>query len=577
MATIRELQAALRNADAAGDAEAARALVAEINRQAGVVRNDPTEGMSGTEKFLAGAGKAFVDLGRGVGQIFGKVSTEEVDAARQRDAALMNTGAGTAGNITGAVASALPAAFLPGANTIAGGAAIGVIQGALQPVGADDNRLANAALGGAAGAFVPSAIKASKIGKAALIDPFTEKGKQRIVAGVLRRAASDPQQAAQNLATRTGRTPGFIPTVGQAADDQGLASLERTVRAVEPGAFGDVDVSQQSALVNALRGVAGTPEQRAAAVTARDAAAAPLYDAASGATIPADALESLMKRPSMQAAARAATDLAAERGGTFGTTLTDGTPAYTGQALHDLKMGLDTAIMDPQQGFMGAKKAAADATRAEYLNLLESRIPEYGQARQVFAEMSKPINQQDIGKVLYERFVPALADNSSVPFKVRADSLAQALRNGDDLASSVTGMKNAKLANIMTPEQMGTLEGVVSDAQMRAAQQAAGRGVGSDTVQKMAMSNLVAEAGLPNWMASVGRVPGGMLRTVGDLAFSKNDETLRGILAETLRDPAAAAELLKKSGIPPSVYAEWLRTGAQAPALAIPAMVQGQQ
>lgn len=578
MPTLRELQTALRNADAAGDVDAAKIIAAELNKRVGIVPREPaTSDMSGLDKFRAGFGKAIVDLGRGVGQLLGQVSQEDIDYSRSLDRDLMQTGAGTAGNISGSVAATLPAAFVPGANTIAGGAAIGALQGALQPVGTDDSRLGNIAMGGAAGALVPAAVKTGKVAKAALIDPFTDKGKQRILAGALRRAATNPEQAAQNLASRTGRTPGFTPTVGQAADDQGLAALERTVRATEPGAFGDVDTSQQAALVNALRGVAGTPEQRVAALSAREAATAPLYEAASGATIPADALEALMKRPSMQAASRAATDLAAERGGTFGTTLADGTPAYTGQALHDLKMGLDTAIMDPQQGFMGAKKAAADATRAEYLNLLESRIPEYGQARQTFAEMSKPINQQDIGKALYERFVPALADNASVPFKVRADSLAQALRSGDDLASSITGMKNAKLSNIMTPDQMSTLEGVVSDAQMRAAQQAAGRGAGSDTVQKMAMSHLVAEAGLPNWMASVGRVPGGMLRTVGDIAFSKNDETLRGLLAEALRDPKTAQELLKKTGLSQSAYAELLRAGAQAPALAIPAIVQGQQ
>jgi hypothetical protein len=37
---------------------------------------DPTEGMSGPSKFLAGAGKAFTDIGRGVGQVAGMVLLE---------------------------------------------------------------------------------------------------------------------------------------------------------------------------------------------------------------------------------------------------------------------------------------------------------------------------------------------------------------------------------------------------------------------------------------------------------------------------------------------------------------------
>ena len=64
---------------------------------------DPTEGMSGTDKFLAGAGKAMVDVGRGVRQYLpnsmGGLSNEDIAEARKLDAPLMKTGAGTAGNI----------------------------------------------------------------------------------------------------------------------------------------------------------------------------------------------------------------------------------------------------------------------------------------------------------------------------------------------------------------------------------------------------------------------------------------------------------------------------------------------
>jgi len=594
MADISQLENALRNADAAGDVQAAQMLAAEIRRQRSVVAPskpiDPTEGMSTSQKFLAGAGKAFVDLGRGAGQLargalpesmansLGLPTTADIEESRRLDAPLMRTGAGTIGNVAGSVAAALPTVFVPGANTIGGAALLGAAQGALQPVGEKDSRLQNIGTGALFGAAVPTAVKAAQIGKAALIDPITEAGRGRIVAKALRRAASNPEQAAQNLATRTAATPGFEATAGQLADDAGLASLERAARAIQPSEFGAVDTGQQAALVNALRNVAGTPEQRAAAVAARESATAPLYEAATKATFnPTPEFEALMQRPSMQAASRAASDLAAERGGTFGATLPNGQPGYTGQSLHDLKMGLDTAIMDPQQGFMGAKKAAADATRNEFLSQLEAQIPEYGQARQTFAEMSKPISQQDIGQELYNRFVPALADATTIPFKSRADALAQALRNGDQLAKSVTGMKNAKLENIMTPEQMASLQGVVSDSAMRAAAQNAGRNVGSDTVQKMAMSNLINEAGLPSWIGSIARVPSGYAKAAGNFLYGQSDEAMRNILADTLRDPKKTAEALRNAGVPPSKIAEVLRMGAQGSAFALPGIIQGQQ
>lgn len=112
---------------------------------------DPTEGMSGTQKFLAGAGKAFVDVGRGVGQLVGLTSQSEINEAKVLDAPLMKTGAGIAGNVAGNVASFLPTLAIPGANTLTGAALVGAGMGAIQPVASDDSRLVNTVMGGGGG------------------------------------------------------------------------------------------------------------------------------------------------------------------------------------------------------------------------------------------------------------------------------------------------------------------------------------------------------------------------------------------------------------------------------------------
>lgn len=578
---------------------------------------DPTEGMSGVQKFIAGTGKAFYDVGRGVGTLvtdafpeaakYGFATRKDVDESKKLDAPLMNTGAGLAGNIAGNIAAAVPTAMIPGANTIIGGAAIGAGLGSIQPVGTDDSRLDNMKLGAASGAAVPSAIRAVKVLKA-LSDPLTASGRAKIVGTALNRAATDPAQAAANMRTNTGATPGFNPTAGQAANDAGVASVERTARAIDPGGFGAVDEGQRAALVNALRGIAKTPEERATAVAARDAATEALYDTAKQATVPGDAtLDALMQRPSMQSAQARAASLALERGepvvrsgGHHGgvqlgltaakpaqtvstgildasgnpiTTMTPAQPAtYSGKSLHDLKMGLSDAIGSPVSGMQGAERSAAVGTQKEFLQWLESKIPEYGQARQTFADMSKPINQMDVGQELYNRFVPALADTGGVPFKSRADALAQALRNGDDLVRNVTGMKGATMAGTMEPEQMATLGGIVKDAQMKAAADSVGKGVGSDTVQKMAMSNLIQQAGIPNWfgMLPVGGKMGGLIRMAGDKLYNGADDSMRRLLADTLKDPQATAAAMEKAGIAPSKIAEYLRLAAQAPVMAIP-------
>jgi hypothetical protein len=112
---------------------------------------NPTVGMSGTQKFLAGAGKAVADLGRGAGQMMGMVSEENVAASRERDRPLMETGLGVAGNIAGNIAPFLATSMIPGANTYTGAALTGAAFGAMQPTTEQDNRLANTAIGGALG------------------------------------------------------------------------------------------------------------------------------------------------------------------------------------------------------------------------------------------------------------------------------------------------------------------------------------------------------------------------------------------------------------------------------------------
>lgn len=122
---------------------------------------NPTDTMSGFEKFMAGAGKAVVDTGRGIGQLFGLVDDEEIKESRARDKALMDTTAGTVGNIAGHLATAVtPGVALKGAGmakagqallapeTMKGAAALGAGLGLIQPAESIQERALNTALGG---------------------------------------------------------------------------------------------------------------------------------------------------------------------------------------------------------------------------------------------------------------------------------------------------------------------------------------------------------------------------------------------------------------------------------------------
>lgn len=106
---------------------------------------------SALENVLAGAGGAVHGLYLGAKQMLGKATPEELADHAKAMAGLRSTTSGKVGDIAGNVLAALPAAFIPGANTYAGSAAIGALQGALQPTQEGDSRLQNAGLGAAGG------------------------------------------------------------------------------------------------------------------------------------------------------------------------------------------------------------------------------------------------------------------------------------------------------------------------------------------------------------------------------------------------------------------------------------------
>lgn len=202
-------------------------------KDAGYSPTDPTVGMSGPEKFLAGAGMGMANMARGAGQMLGVVSEEDVAAARERDAPLAQSGAGMAGNIAGNVAAGLPAMLVPGANTYTGAALTGAALGALQPTTEGESRAGNAAIG-AAGGMAGRAIAG---GIARAIDPAKYRAAK---------AASDAASRKPSIESLRGaKTAAY-----QAVEDSGLtfspddmnSLLSRTMQAADDANYvPDVD------------------------------------------------------------------------------------------------------------------------------------------------------------------------------------------------------------------------------------------------------------------------------------------------------------------------------------------------
>ncbi|SSW64311.1 hypothetical protein AVE30378_01013 [Achromobacter veterisilvae] len=418
------------------------------------------------------------------------------------------------------------------------------------------------ATGGAVGAVIPFAGAAVGAGARyagnvarSLLQPFTEAGQGKIAQSVMREFASDPAVAATNLGRSSSVLPGSAPTTAEAAGDVGLAQLQRALQSSDPTRFGTALAEQQmannAARVAALQGIAGDDAARAAAVAARSAAVEPLYAAVRGRTLDVDgALEQLLKRPAMQSAVARAQRLSAERGEElFAGQPGAATQQISGNGLHTLKQALDDMLNDRTLGIGANEQAALRATRGQFMNWLESRIPEYGQARSLFADLSKPINAMDVGQRLLDKYTAGTADLAGNP-RLMADAFNKALRNERALVRQSTGFGGVdSLADVMNPQQLQTIQSIVQDLSRQAATQNVARAAGSNTMQNIATDRIL-QALLPGKLGQVAGDKGGrtVLGQVGRLAYSGANERIRERLAEALLDPAVGRAAFQGNG-----------------------------
>jgi len=237
---------------------------------------DPNRGKTGGELAMGGVRKFAGDTMLGVAQAANAIpamlghkgaqerqhTMEGMADVRKLDP-VMRTGAGQAGYTGGALGAAVPAMFVPGANTVAGSAAIGSILGMMQPTGTGDSRTENAAVGAAAGAagqgLFNAAAKVAQPVKSALtaaekraVELLRGKGVSlsvgqqtgsRAAQAVERTLADNPaaagQMARQGDKFRTSFTRATLKTIGENGDGATPEVLGRAATRIG-GVFDDV-------------------------------------------------------------------------------------------------------------------------------------------------------------------------------------------------------------------------------------------------------------------------------------------------------------------------------------------------
>lgn len=245
------------------------------------------------------------------------------------------------------------------------------------------------------------------------------------------------------------------------------------------------------------------------------------------------------------------------------------------EALHFLKMALDDATnaqTAAQRGIAKNQLGAIRDNKTAFLGWLEARVPEYGQARQTFADLSRPINAMEVGQAIQARATNPASGN------ITPSAFARALT--DDAARTATGQANTTLDRVFMPAQLQQLNAISDDLGRAQFAQTAGRGVGSDTVQKLAYSNMLNQAGVPTFLRNFapGQAVGNVLAQGSQALYSRANQRLSEQLALALLDPRQAATLMERAN--PAArnrLAEALRLIATPATLGLPGVVNAQQ
>lgn len=469
---------------------------------------DPTKDMGTGARVLSGIGSGMTSVmralgGGGIADSLGLPATRE--EAATLDAPLEATTAGKVGQVIGVAAPAAVAIpFTPA--TWAGVATAGALSGGAMTEGGLVDRGMGAgfgALGGLAGKAIPMVARAGYGALKGLAEPFVKGGRERIAGRTLQRFTTD-ENALQGLATGPTAT-GARQTLSEAARDPGLATLERAIAQLDPqtaAALAARAEANNASRVGVLQDIAGDSTRRGAAEGVRSAASKPLYETADAAVVQLDgAFGGFMKRPAFAAAVEQAEKLAKNEGladlffrGSKGEPI-----AITGQGAHYIKKALDDAMERTSSTYMGdAAAKATGQTQKAFLGWLDKQVPEYAVAKEVFADLSKPLARMDVGQRLLDKTTSAARDLGGNR-RLQANAFARALNDEEALIRQATGSNRAPqaLADLLTPDQMAKVGAVRNELETLASLASAANGPGSQTAKSLASQNLIRQIAGP--------------------------------------------------------------------------------
>jgi hypothetical protein len=548
---------------------------AAVGRPQGINRTNVQEQPRPLESALAGATKSMVDLPIGVAQLAtgGNLGTSQFaqNLSKQADvyseANPISYGAGrVAGAITPAIGISKGIGMIPSFERMSqvipkaapyvqsaatGGAATIMSPEETGKTGSDlyKEQAKNAAINTAIGAPMPILSKAFGVAKEAgkaVIEPFSESGKNIILGRALRNmSGNDAEKAIANLRNPQVLVSGSNPTAAEVAGVPSIAAAQRTATAISPEATNALayrQAEQNAARQAAIETAGGTEKEKQILEMARSNVAKNSYNKALNKTIDYESLptnlvdeaKALREVPAIKKAAEQAKINALNEG------INIKNPSGSIAGLHQTKMALDDQIAAVKReldktgkGSTSAELKGLEGAKTRLLAFIENEAisPDYKQARTLFANMSKPIKQMEI--------VQDAAKSSTNPLtgQIYPQKLAGNIQKLED-------------SGIVTPKQLEALNAIKADLARSKFAQEAGKNGGSDTVQKLAYSNMLNQINLPNLLRRnrMSATVGNFLARGSDVAYSGVNKELANKLAVSLMNPQDAAALMKLAG-----------------------------
>lgn len=289
------------------------------------------------------------------------------------------------------------------------------------------------------------------------------------------------------------------------------AVIQKTISKTSPAVQETKALADEAARMSTIKEI--TPDLDAA-VKLRKVTSKPLYEAADKAIVPIDndvsAILARMPEGTLAAAAniakmegrpfimgKASVGKMVEMPGQFDqfgkpimVPATSKMAELTGESMHYIRRALsDVAYGSPATSAGRDTQMAARTLLDDYVKVFESKVPEYGQARAIFSDLSAPVNQAQVLREMAEVLAKPGGGERVGPF-------LNVLGRGEEAMLKRAGGKGApryeSLGEVLTPDQLKAVRTVADEL---AAEQSIGKQISAG--QELATKLLKDE--LPNY------------------------------------------------------------------------------